>query len=59
MVKTCNLQVFVDINLLDLIEYIQVSIYIYTPCYDETELFFALLPGLEQHPCCCTASKSL
>ena len=58
MVKTCSLQVCVDICLLDLVEYIQVSTYI-PPCYDENELFFALLPGLEQHPCCCTTSKSL
>ena len=35
-----------DICLLDLEKHIQVSIYL-SPCYDKTEPFFALLPGLE------------
>ena len=30
-----------------------------SPCYDETELLFALFPVLELHPCYCTTAKYL
>ena len=58
MDKTCNLWICVDKCLLDLEVCSQVLTYL-SPCYDKTESFTALPPGLELHLCCCTISKSL
>ena len=58
MEKAFNLYIYVDICLLVLEVYIQVSTYQF-PCYDKNESFFALPLGLKQHFCYYTTAKSL
>ena len=51
-----HLLICVDKYLPDLEEYNRLLLYQFLSV-DKTEPFFALLPGLEQHLCCCTTAK--